>query len=40
MIGPVLTMTLTGLAADVRNNRWSRSAITRITAVLATASVS
>jgi uncharacterized membrane protein YoaK (UPF0700 family) len=31
----VLTMTLTGLAADVRNNRWSRSAIIRITAVLA-----
>ena len=30
----VLTMTLTGLAADVRNTRWTRSAIIRITAVV------
>lgn len=31
----VLTMTLTGLAADVRASGWSRSALTRIAAVLA-----
>ena len=31
----VLTMTLTGLAADVRTHRWTRSATVRITAVLA-----
>jgi uncharacterized membrane protein YoaK (UPF0700 family) len=31
----VLTMTLTGLAADVRNSRWTRSALTRIAAVMA-----
>jgi uncharacterized membrane protein YoaK (UPF0700 family) len=31
----VLTMTLTGLAADVRTNRWTGSALIRIIAVLA-----
>jgi uncharacterized membrane protein YoaK (UPF0700 family) len=31
----VLTMTLTGLAADVRTHRWTGSALIRIIAVLA-----